>query len=136
MQDRPSGSQIWLRLFTRVFVHDVASVAPVVLVWSGFFGLADWRVHLSLLLIAIAIMHVRLRGWVAPYARWDADPGGTTDAELLELDAMLQRGARTHASRYAAGGVLAALGATTLGVLGVAAPPTFGHAELMVGVFL
>jgi methyl-accepting chemotaxis protein len=136
MHDRPSGRQIWLRLFTRVIAHDLAAVAPVVLIWSTFFGLADWRVHLSLLLCAVVLTHVRLHAWVAPYARWDANSDECSDAELLELDAMLRRGARTHALRYAAGGVLAAIGATTLGVLGVAAPPTFGDAELMVGVFL
>jgi methyl-accepting chemotaxis protein len=136
MQDRPSGSQIWLRLFARVFAHDVASVAPVVLIWSTFFGLADWRVHLSLLLCAVVATHVRLRAWVGPYARWDANSDDCADAELLELDATLQRGAQTHAFFHAAGGVLVALGATTLGMLGVAAPPTFGDAELMVGVFL
>lgn len=136
MQDRSSGSQLWLRLFARVFAHDVASIPPVILIWSQFFGLADWRVHLSLLLCAGVVTHVRLRSWVDPYARWSAHPDDFSDAELLELDTMLQRGARTHALSYAAGGVLAALGATTLGMLGVAAPPTFGDAELMVGVFL
>jgi methyl-accepting chemotaxis protein len=136
MQGRPSGSQIWLRLFARVVAHDVASVPAVVLIWTGFFGLADWRVHLSLLLCVVVVTHVRLRAWVTPYARWDAHSDGCADAELLELDAMLQRGGRTHAFRYAAGSVVAALGATMLGMLGVGALPTFGDAELMVGVFL
>jgi methyl-accepting chemotaxis protein len=130
MQDRSSVEKVWRQLFMRFAAVEV-TLAPIVPTWALLLGLADWRVHLGLVVIRSAVAYLTLRSEFAPYMRSAGNIEALEDRELLEVDRALQLGPRRFVIRYVCGWVVATLGAMAIGMLGLPSPLAVGGPELL-----
>lgn len=117
--------------------HDLPIAVATVGLWTWLIGAVDWRVLLVLTLLRAATWITHASRLLAPVRSWQALDGATTsDRQLLEVDAALERFSSSFLQGYIAGWMATIGLAVLLGAIDVPVQVDAGSAEMLFGVLL